>query len=202
MKRLADSYRNYFWWLSAALTLGDWFSSFTQLVVKGFVYVREKLSQSLWLNNDWYKIVGLLLLFTTLGCGGTGVGGSNAPEPPKVPVGPVTGKILFGREIPVGARVSLVPISRQGDGPTSTAIVQSDGTFKISSYGNGDGAPPGEYAVLVQWFKLVTDEAAGSGAGPNVLPKEYSSPTDTPFKITVKAGSNDLAARYQEEELS
>jgi hypothetical protein len=66
-----------------------------------------------------------------------------------------------------------------------TGGVKDDGSFVLTSYKAGDGAPPGEYVVTIQWFKF--DKEIG-GAGPNVLPEIYSSPKTSPIKVTVNAG--------------
>jgi hypothetical protein len=131
----------------------------------------------------------LLLLVFIAGCSGSG----GPVDPPVIPVAPVSGKVTFANEVPVGAQISLVPLNRQEGGIASRGVVQQDGTFKISTYEKEDGAPPGEYVVVVQWFKFVSGDG-GSGAGPNVLPVKYASPETSPLKVTVKEGSNELPA--------
>ena len=42
---------------------------------------------------------------------------------------------------PQPARVSTIPFG----------IVEEDGSFYLASDGQGDGCPPGKYAVLVEW---------------------------------------------------
>ncbi|MDX1948295.1 MAG: hypothetical protein SFU86_23085 [Pirellulaceae bacterium] len=111
----------------------------------------------------------------------------------QLPVHPVTGKITFDGQAPAGAQIVLHP---QGGPATEVKVaplgtVRTDGTFKISTYGDGDGAPAGEYAATVQWFKVETGEG-GSGRGPNVLPGKYASAEATPIKISVKAGINEV----------
>jgi hypothetical protein len=105
-----------------------------------------------------------------------------------VPVHPVSGKVTFEGKPAEGAVVTLNP---QGDAALKTAApkatVKPDGSFKVSVYSDGDGAPAGDYVATVQWFKMV-----GEGAGPNVIPAKYSKPDTSPLKITVKEGQNDL----------
>jgi hypothetical protein len=130
--------------------------------------------------------LGLLVVFA--GCGGT-----TYTDPPVLPVSPVSGSIKFGGEAPAGATVSLIPTKRTEEGITSSGVVKADGTFKISTYGQEDGAPVGDYVVLVQWFKPLPGEDKNIG-GPNVIPKEYSDPTKSPIKATIKEGSNEIPA--------
>ena len=87
----------------------------------------------------------------------------------------------------------LHPVSGGRNGTFSAnGKVQDDGTFKISAFGKDDGAPPGEYVATVQWFRLVQTEG-GAGPGPNVLSPEFSDPTGSPLRVTVKDGPTELA---------
>jgi hypothetical protein len=106
----------------------------------------------------------------------------------RVPVYPVTGKLIFQGKPPVGARVVLHAANSSGiDEVVPSGAVQSDGTFTITVYEPGDGAPQGDYVATVQWFKVVGD-GGGSAPGPNVLPKKYASPVTSPIKVSVASG--------------
>lgn len=122
---------------------------------------------------------GMLAPLALTGCGHKDV---------TVPVHPVSGKVTFHGKPAEGAIVTLNP---QGDAALKSAApqgtVKPDGSFKVSVYTDGDGAPAGDYVATVQWFKMV-----GEGAGPNVIPAKFSKPDTSPFKITVKEGPNDL----------
>jgi hypothetical protein len=103
-----------------------------------------------------------------------------------VDVFPVSGTLKVDGQAPAGARLvlnSVNPLPAEAVVPTGS--VKADGSFVISSYQAGDGAPPGEYVVTVQWFKY--DKELG-GAGPNVLPEIYSSAKTSPIKVTVNGG--------------
>ncbi len=109
----------------------------------------------------------------------------------QVEVFPVTGKVNFNGQVPVGATVVLHPVddANQNDfAPTGT--VEKDGTFKITSYEPGDGAPAGEYVATIEWYKY---DARLNGVGPNVLPKKYSNWKTSPIKVSVAKGPSDLA---------
>lgn len=140
-------------------------------------------------NNIFFKTLVPAFFIATIGACSDGL----PPSAPVLPVAPVSGKVTWGTEIPEGATVSLLPIERPAEqvGISSTGIVKKDGTFKISSYGKEDGAPLGEYAVVIKWFKFVATEGGG-GSGPNVLPSKYASASTTPIKLTVKEGSNEI----------
>ncbi|MCI0334577.1 MAG: hypothetical protein L0228_15275 [Planctomycetes bacterium] len=70
-----------------------------------------------------------------------------------------------------------------------TGTVKDDGTFTITSYEPGDGAPHGEYVATVEWFKY--DEKLG-GAGSNVIPQKYTSAKTSPIKVNVNGGPTDI----------
>jgi len=110
----------------------------------------------------------------------------------RVAVFPVTGKLTFEGQAPEGAQVVLHPVSStEANNVTAAGSVKSDGTFKITVYEDGDGAPAGDYVATVQWFRFVADEGSG-GRGPNVLPAKYASAETSPIKVTVKSGTNEL----------
>jgi hypothetical protein len=106
----------------------------------------------------------------------------------RVPVVPVKGKVAaFKGEVPAGAYVALWRLDGQGpENVAPSATVGPDGSFAIGSYDTGDGAPPGDYAVTVTWFKVVD-----AGPGPNVLPAKFANAHSTPLKVTV-SGPTDI----------
>jgi hypothetical protein len=123
----------------------------------------------------FFTLPALAALLVVSGCGEKGLH-----------VVPVSGKVVVQGQPAAGAQVVLHPVGAKVD-QTFSAVgkVQDDGTFKISAFGNGDGAPPGEYVATVQWFKLVQNDG-GAGPGPNVIPRDYGDPARSPFKVTIK----------------
>src|SRR5687767_1729557 len=103
--------------------------------------------------------------------------GCGSSDEPRVAVHPVSGKISVGGESPVGAQIILHQAGAAQERKFSpTAKVAKDGTFKVTSYQSGDGAPEGEYVATVVWYK-VTD---GGVRGDDVVPKKYSSAETSP----------------------
>jgi hypothetical protein len=99
---------------------------------------------------------------------------------------PVTGTVKYNGQIPVGALIVLLPVAPAApDAVVPTGTVKDDGTFVITSYESGDGAPAGDYVATIQWYKF--NEKLG-GSGPNVLPADYSSAKSSPIKVTVNGG--------------
>jgi hypothetical protein len=132
---------------------------------------------------DW--IIPVALLATFVGCG-------SRPIPGLVETYPVKGKLSFQGKPPVGAIVVLHP-KKDGDRPVRPkGYVQEDGTFELTSFKSGDGAPAGEYVLTAQWSKLETKPNGYAGPGPNLLPKDYADSKKSPVVIRIAEGSNDL----------
>jgi hypothetical protein len=128
--------------------------------------------------------VGMFASIATLATSGCGES--------HVPVFPVSGRITYLGRPPVGAQVVLHPVnSSQTSGVVPVGVVNKDGSFTVTAYEPGDGAPPGDYVATVQWFKIVND-TGGAGPGPNVLPAKYARPDTSPIRVSVKEESTDI----------
>ncbi len=112
---------------------------------------------------------------------------------PRVPVVAVTGKVSFQGQAPSGAQIVLHPVSPKADSQVApSGTVKDDGTFQISAYDQGDGAPPGEYVATIQWFKVVASAEGAGGRGPNDLPAAYADPATSPIKVKVENSATQL----------
>ncbi len=130
-------------------------------------------------------LLGALLgLLAITGCG--------EEEFARLNVHPVEGKLIYDSGSPEGAIVTLHPENASLDSLRPSAKVASDGSFKITTYQNGDGAPVGTYKVTVQLFKLPakTEEFK---PGRNVLPAKYGSPKTSQLSVAVNEGKNEIA---------
>jgi hypothetical protein len=107
-------------------------------------------------------------------------------------VHPVRGKALFEGTPAPGAVITFHLIEQDGKrfSRAGDAMAEADGTFALSTYVANDGAPAGEYAVTVVWWKPLVD--AEGKPGPNLLPERYAKPETTPLRATVKAGTNEV----------
>jgi hypothetical protein len=152
------------------------------------------------MRNWLFPVVVLGLL---AGCGGE----DGASE--RKTVYPVTGKITLHGSPLADAMVSFAPKTGQ---PTAVGRTNQAGEFTLTTYEPGDGAAPGDYAVVV--IKVVPGASTGaeeqhssdpyaevnSGHGAKsadtgvamVQPK-YGNADETPLTATVKAdGDNHL----------
>lgn len=149
--------------------------------------------------QDLSRLVFLLAGVACLaGCGSGTVGRE------KKPTFPVTGSVFASGKPLVGAIVTLHPA-----GATSTpnswgygyprAVVQADGKFVASTYADADGAPAGDYVLLIQLLAPCAEPPEGDDpdadldddqkASPPLCDKfqgQYSQPTLSKWKATVE----------------
>ncbi len=124
----------------------------------------------------------LALMCPTMGCSGT----------KEVPVYPVSGKVTHKGKPAVGAQVVFEPVNGSAEGTRPNAIVKPDGTFTLTTRARDDGAPAGEYKVLVVWRVSVGNP--DDGRTQNVLPEKFNNPAQTPIRATVIEGPTELEA--------
>jgi hypothetical protein len=130
----------------------------------------------------WLGTVLACACITQLGCSGGDT----------IPTYPVSGRVLVGGEPAAGAFVVFHPTGEAvPDQVRPTAQVQADGSFALATNDAADGAPAGEYAVTIEWYKLV-QKGGEAQAGPNVVPPPYARPESTPIKVTIVENDNPL----------
>jgi hypothetical protein len=109
----------------------------------------------------------------------------------RVPVYPVSGKITYKGQPPVGATVVLHSLNGTDTKDVAPAgTVTDDGSFTITSYELGDGAPQSDYVATIEWYKYQSELG---GAGPNVIPSKYVSAKTSPVRLSVSGGPAQIA---------
>lgn len=114
----------------------------------------------------------------------------------RVSVYPAHGRVLFDEQPVPGATVLLEPaLTVEPRFPRPQGVVKDDGTFALSTYGKDDGAPAGEYKVLVQWF-IKTDNADDDGAPlpTNYLPPRYGRFESSGLQVRIAPTDNQIPA--------
>ena len=113
---------------------------------------------------------------------------------PRRPVVPVSGQLFVQGKSASGAMVILRPTADSAAPDEVRAVlphatVRHDGSFQIGTYDVSDGAPVGDYVVLVQW-----DENAAQGDAEVTESKfvdrlggRYSDPARSTLRVTVSA---------------
>src|SRR5271166_401014 len=124
---------------------------------------------------------GAILVFVLTGC-----------NDGRKPVYPVQGQVLDAEGKPAaGAKVIFHPTEdRDPNAPRPIGVVEADGAFSLTTYYNGDGAPPGAYAVTVEWRPAKTSPF--SPTPEDQLKGRFANPGKTPFKATVEKQANTL----------
>jgi hypothetical protein len=134
------------------------------------------------------KLLLLPLLIVVLACNACGRGDRKA-------VVPVEGQVLFENKPAQYALVVFHPVGGAPGAPRPTGRVGADGTFTLTTYDAGDGAPPGEYDVTVEW--LLTTGSKSNPAGydnppVNRLPSRYGKAGTSGLRVRVQEGKNSL----------
>jgi hypothetical protein len=118
--------------------------------------------------------------------------GSSCSGGNRLPVYPVRGQVFYDGKPAARALVIFHPLA---DGPVKelrpAGHVAADGTFALTTYAEGDGAPAGDYAVTVDW-RQPTPPVDGAEPGPSLIPARYNSPSSSGLTVTVSSGHNDL----------
>lgn len=112
---------------------------------------------------------------------------------------PTHGQVFTGNQPAEGAQVTLVPLDSRGDAASRPAgVVGADGTFTLTTYDpttrkTREGAPPGEYIVLITWTPSAGLDSPRGVLYPDRLGGRYKDPTTSPFRVAVKDSPTELA---------
>lgn len=115
------------------------------------------------------------------------VGGCSGEK--KIPTFPVTGKVLTAEGGPIDhALVVLHSQSSNTAAPKPRGTTTADGSFELSTFNTGDGAPEGRYQVSIErWLRKDPNESPV-----NHLPPNLASPATSGIEVEVKSGPNAL----------
>jgi len=105
---------------------------------------------------------------------------------------PVHGQVLFKDQPAEGAQVVFRPAQESGEGknrPMAYGTVEKDGKFTLRTDPHGEGAPAGDYVVLITWYDTDPRDPEKHF---NKLPAKYADQLNPVLKVTVKEGNNDL----------
>jgi len=125
----------------------------------------------------------LLLAVALAGCSKGG--------PEELPVHPVNGQVVFNGKPAAGASIIFHPKAGGEGAVVARAQADNQGNYTLSTYRDGDGAPAGEYAVTVELRQLIKKDGEFE-SGPNIIPRQYSSPATTRLVFKVAEGANSV----------
>lgn len=129
-------------------------------------------------------------LFTIAGCGDG-----------KIKRYPVTGVVLVDGQPAAGAMVIFVPVGGsdefQRERPFGTT--DASGKYELRTFQPGDGAPAGDYKVMVRWLATTSaandaDRDRSAGGPPDRLKGRYFNPETSGVTATVEERATDVPA--------
>jgi hypothetical protein len=104
----------------------------------------------------------------------------------------VSGEVFLDGQPASGAEIMFYPVEDEKSPYKPSATVESDGSFRLTTYTAYDGAPAGEYKVTIVWRDGVREEGE-THYGPDKFGNHYRSPKVTTLTATVEPKSNFLA---------
>jgi hypothetical protein len=108
------------------------------------------------------------------------------------PVYPVQGQVLVKGRPAAQAQVTFHPLDGGPDAVRPVGHVDEHGRFRLTTYGDGDGAPEGEYRVTVQWFLATRARGSDEYQSVNYLPARYGRAETSGLRATITRGDNNL----------
>lgn len=107
---------------------------------------------------------------------------------------PVSGKLLVDGKPAEGAFVCFLAEEDLSNPRAlrSTAEVEADGTFHLTTYMSQDGAPAGRYIVTGCWPGPLPENSSPTDVGPDRLHGRYVSPTNPLARVTIEEQENVL----------
>jgi hypothetical protein len=117
------------------------------------------------------------------------------PENQAVVPHPVSGKVVYDGKAAAGVVVTLIPIDapmvpRIPSNPTGTTM--DDGTFRITTFNDGDGAAEGGYLVVLNWPGATDENAEGEAKEDTDRLKGWYDIKHSNFNIRINPGDNAL----------
>jgi hypothetical protein len=137
-----------------------------------------------------YSVCLLVVLLT--GCGSSD----------DVEVYPTRGTVRFeGKPMSGGGSIAFVPVSAQ-KGKAAGGTINADGTFVMSTYGDGDGSMAGTFRVVIVQSTSAEPDFGGDSDAPgaaaksggtstvareDIIPTLYGDPAASPLSVTIEA---------------
>lgn len=106
----------------------------------------------------------------------------------RLPLSPVSGRVLVDGQPAAGVQVRLVPADRPDDPDALRpfAATGDDGSFRLGTYAMEDGAPAGRFKAIIIWPLPLPRDSSDQLGG------RYSDPARSAWDVTVIAGANEL----------
>lgn len=108
----------------------------------------------------------------------------------RVPVYPAHGKVTYQGKPAEGALVQLHSAEAEGQSLKPRARVGKDGVFQLTTYETGDGAPPGDYAVTIDWRRRNADDETEDGV--SLISARYNRAETSNLRVRIVSSANEL----------
>jgi len=105
---------------------------------------------------------------------------------------PVRGKVTYEDGTPVTKGLVVFESSAAKPPITARGDIQADGTYQLSTFKPGDGAPAGKYRVLLSPREYENIDGLEGPRRPPAFDKRYMDFSTSGLAFEVKAGSNDF----------
>ncbi len=108
---------------------------------------------------------------------------------------PASGRVTLGGKPLGGAFVLLRAATPVDTIPSPSAVTVEDGSFTLTTFETGDGAPEGDYLVAISTTPSRAEPGMDPGKGKaaaDVLKGKFADPKTSGLKATVRPGSNTL----------
>ena len=138
--------------------------------------------------SGWLKRFGIVAVAVAITVMLVGCSGRPANRPATYPV---SGIVQFSGSPVAGATVGFQ--SKQPQGRSASGITDAQGRYKLTTFSQGDGAPPGDYGVIVLKYKETASASGGEYRpvqGPETppeheLPPKYAAAATSGLEATV-----------------
>ena len=133
---------------------------------------------------QWMLAVWLSALALFVGCPG-----SSAPETIKV-----QGKVTYQGQPVTTGYVSFVSVGPTEGLPSrpATGTINPDGTYELTTFGESDGAVPGEYQVAVVSVTGGPTPEEPDAPEQWAIPKRYGTPAESGLTATIPADATGV----------
>ncbi|HWB07736.1 MAG TPA: hypothetical protein VG826_00730 [Pirellulales bacterium] len=124
-------------------------------------------------------------------------GCAKRPSVDHLPTFVASGRVFYGGKAAEGAEVQLWAVG--GDpalnlklaGACPHATVEADGSFRLTTYSTGDGAPAGDFALTIRW---PLPPPPGREVGQDRFGGRYADPARPLRQVRISAADNVLEA--------
>lgn len=110
---------------------------------------------------------------------------------------PVEGVIVWMDGTPAKELVNSQVVFEQTGKFSSRGVVKADGTFKLTTNKQDDGAMPGEHQVLIVESRPYAKGGEGAGLAPGYLHDKYYDLKSSGLKATVIPGGNKVELKVE-----